>query len=159
MRCGSISPKTILILPKNFLKFRFNAVEQQSIVNLSHYGSKGYALVVLGNSKVTFLKEKKDVALFPFVYCVLVIYDVAVLEQYVIEFPYFPYFWGYFIKTSSFRVFYIDRNITMTLTQTLSFLARVKIECNLLRLTLWPQCLKNQLHNSITNKNYLNVKI
>ena len=29
---GSISPKTILILPKNVLDFRFDAVEKQTLV-------------------------------------------------------------------------------------------------------------------------------
>ena len=47
-------------------------------MNLSRYRSKGYTLVVLGNSEVTFLEEKEDVAFCPFFYRVLVIYGVAV---------------------------------------------------------------------------------
>ena len=74
-------------------------------LNLSHYESKGYTSVFLGNSEVTFLGEREDAALCPPVYRVLVIYGVAVSEQYVVEFPCFPYFWRYFINTGSFPVF------------------------------------------------------
>ena len=47
--CGSISPKTIMVLLKNFLKSGFDAVEYQSIVNLSRYRSLGYPLAILGS--------------------------------------------------------------------------------------------------------------
>ena len=40
-----------------------------------------YALVVLGNSEDTFHGESEDVIFCPSVYCVLVLYGVAVLEQ------------------------------------------------------------------------------
>ena len=43
--CGSILPKTVLILLKNFLNFRFDAIEKQSIINLFYYKSKSYAYV------------------------------------------------------------------------------------------------------------------
>ena len=62
-------------------------------------------MVSLGNSDITFLWERKDAAVYPFVYCVLVIYGVAVSEKYVVEFPCFLYFGWYFIKNSSFPVF------------------------------------------------------
>ena len=89
--------ETILILCLNFFSFWFNMTELQSTINLSRYGNKGYATVVLGNSK----------RMQPFVclYCGQVIYSIAVLEQKVIEFPYFLYLWWYFIKTGSFPVF------------------------------------------------------
>ena len=80
----------------------FNAVEMWSILNLCRHESKGNSPVVLGNSEVKFLGEREDVALYPSVYCVLIIYGVAVSEQYVVEFPCFPYFWWYFINTGSF---------------------------------------------------------
>ena len=56
------------------------------VINMSRYGSKGYTSVVLGNSEVTLLEERKDAALCPSLYCFLVIYGVAVSEQQVIEF-------------------------------------------------------------------------
>ena len=67
---GSISTKTILILCKNFLIRGFDAIEKQSIVNLSRYGSKGYTSVVLGNSGITFLGEG-DYAVVFWLYTVL----------------------------------------------------------------------------------------
>ena len=75
--CESVSPKTILILLKNFLNFWFDVVGLQSIINLGFYGSKVYALVVLCNSKVTFFVEREDTAFCPSLYCVLVIYAVS----------------------------------------------------------------------------------
>ena len=38
--CGWISPKTILIFPKNFLNFRSDRIEKQGIINLSSCNSK-----------------------------------------------------------------------------------------------------------------------
>ena len=35
--CGSISSKTVLVFPKNFLNFRSDTIEKQSIINLSSY--------------------------------------------------------------------------------------------------------------------------
>ena len=78
---------------------------QLSIVNFGCDGSKGYTTVVLDYSEVTLIEERENAVLCPFVYYVLVIYGVAVSEQYVVEFPCFPNFWGYFIKTSSFLIF------------------------------------------------------
>ena len=50
LRCsGSISPKAILIFPKNFLNFRLVTIKKYVIINLS---SKGYASVVLSDSDV-----------------------------------------------------------------------------------------------------------
>ena len=57
LNCGSISPKTVLNFPKNFLDFRFESVEKQSIINLSSYSSRSYASVVLCYSPVTYLGE------------------------------------------------------------------------------------------------------
>ena len=75
--CGLISPKTILIFPKNFLDFSFETVEKQSIIYLSSYISKWYASVVLSDFKVTFLGEGDDAAFCPFCYFILFIYNVA----------------------------------------------------------------------------------
>ena len=61
----------------NFLNLRFNAIEKQSIINLSCYRSKSFASVVLGDSMVTFLREGEDAILCPSLYCVLVIYGIA----------------------------------------------------------------------------------
>ena len=77
---------------KNFLNLCFNPIEKKSIINLSHNGSKDYALVVLDDSEVTFLGEGKDAAFCPSLYCVLIIYNSALSK-------------GYFIKTGSFSVF------------------------------------------------------
>ena len=68
---------------------------------------------------------------------------------------------------SSFRVMRLKYNhwkITMTLTQKMypnHIILRTdkKKWCILLKVELWPLCLKNQLQNSKTNKNYLNVKV
>ena len=68
-------------------------------------GCKCYTSVVLVYSDVTLLKERENASFCPSVYCVLVIYGITVLEQYVIEFPGLPYFSGYFIKPSCFPVF------------------------------------------------------
>ena len=89
----------------DFLNFWFDAVEQQRIINLNRYESKGYATVVLGNYGVTFLGEREDSAFCPPLYCVLVIYGVSVSEQLVIEFPYLPYFWWYFVQDQQLSCF------------------------------------------------------
>ena len=73
--------KAILIFPKNFFNFSFNAVECQIIGNLSCYGSKSYTPVFLGNSEVIFLGETEDAALCRSVPSFLVIYGVAESEQ------------------------------------------------------------------------------
>ena len=70
-----------LRISKNFLNFWFNAIELQSIINLSRYGSKGYGSVVLSNCKVTFLGERVDTAFCSSLYHVLAIYSVAISEQ------------------------------------------------------------------------------
>ena len=90
-----------LVFLKNFLNFRLYAVELQSIVDFGRNRSKRYTSVVLVYSEVTLLGEREDAS----VYYVLLIYDVAVSEQYVVEFPCFLYFWGYFIKTCNFPAF------------------------------------------------------
>ena len=92
----SVSPKSILILPKNFLNFWLGAVQLQSIINFSRYGSKGYTSVVLCNSEVTFLGEKEDAAFCLSFYCVLVIYGVAVSEE-CLQIPWSSILLGYFL--------------------------------------------------------------
>ena len=68
-------------------------------------------MLYLGSSwlLVTLLREKGDASLCTSVHCVLVIYDITVLGQYVVEFPGFPYFWWYFIKLCCFPIFNFSR--------------------------------------------------
>ena len=127
-------------------------IQKQSIIYLSHYGSKGYAAVVLEDSGGNFLGEEEYASisllcsgyiqhysieavspsldcvllfivsislLCPSGYCVLVIHSITVSKQLVINFPCLLwglkvfsveiptllYFWGHFIKTSSFSIF------------------------------------------------------
>ena len=61
--CGLVSPKTILILSKNFLHIWFDTIEKQGIINLICQG-KSYASIVIGHSEVTFLEEGENVAFF-----------------------------------------------------------------------------------------------
>ena len=103
--CGSFSPRTVLIFPENFLDCEFDAVEKQSIINLSSYKCKCYISVVLKDSKATFLWEGEDAAFCPFLFCVLFIDSVAKPKKYVIKIPSLPYFWGYFVEACSFSVF------------------------------------------------------
>ena len=69
-----ISPKTILIFPKNFIDFWFDTVEKQNIINLSH---ESYASIVLNNSQVAFLGKGEDAAFYLFISCVLFLDSVA----------------------------------------------------------------------------------
>ena len=69
-------------------------VEWQSIVDLGCYGFKAYTSVFLGYFVITLLGEREDASLCPSINCVLVIHRDAVSEQYVVEFPCCPYFWG-----------------------------------------------------------------
>ena len=78
--CGLVSPKNILIISKNFLNFWFDVIKKQSIKNLSRYGSKVYASVFVDDSEVTFLGKEEDSVFYPSLFCVLVIYSVAVLK-------------------------------------------------------------------------------
>ena len=75
------------------------------------YSSKSYTSVNFGDFEVTFLQEGQDAACHPLLYCVLVILVIALLKQYLIEFPCFLYFRHYFIKTSSFSAFNCFQNI------------------------------------------------
>ena len=74
--CGSISSKTILILPKNFLKSGFNVVELQSIVNLSCYWSNGYTMVILRSH---FLGKER---MQPFVHLSIVFWLCTALQYW-----------------------------------------------------------------------------
>ena len=64
-----------------------------------------YTSVVLGNSNVKFQGEREDAAFYPSLYHILVVYGVAVSEQYVVKSLCFPYFGGYLFKTLSFPIF------------------------------------------------------
>ena len=48
-------------------------IEKQSIINFNSYSCMSYASVVLSDSEVTFLGERKDVTFHPFLLCVLFI--------------------------------------------------------------------------------------
>ena len=67
---------------------------------------KDYTSVVLGNSDVALLGEKEDVAFYPFVYCVLVIYDVAVLELLRYRISLFSLFLAVFHQNEQLTCFY-----------------------------------------------------
>ena len=61
--CLKIFLHVVLIFPKNFLGFKFDATEKQSIINISSYCNKNYVSVVLRNSEATFLVEEEKAAL------------------------------------------------------------------------------------------------
>ena len=61
--------------------------------------------VVLGWSKVTLFRERGDASLHPSIYRILIVYCIAVSEQYVVELSGLPYIWGNFIKPCSFPIF------------------------------------------------------
>ena len=52
----------------NFLDFRFDTVEKQSIIKLSTYSSNIYASVFPSDFEDTFLGERGDAAFSPFLY-------------------------------------------------------------------------------------------
>ena len=76
--CGSISPKTVLIFSKNFLNFWFNEIEEQSIINLSYYRNKSYALVVFAILGLPFLEKRR---IQPFVHLSIVFWLYTVLQN------------------------------------------------------------------------------
>ena len=61
---------------KNVVNFKPDTIEKLGIMNLSSYGNKSYASVVLSHSVVTFLGEGEDVDFCPCIYCVLFIPSV-----------------------------------------------------------------------------------
>ena len=65
------------------------------------------------------------------------------------------YWWGKKYIQPSKR---LSRLSLKPYVQTALLFVWVKKGCILLRSELWPQCLKNQLKNSSTNKDFLNVK-
>ena len=64
LNLGSISQEIILILPKNFLDFKFYAIKKRIIRYFSRYRSTSCASVVLGDSEVTFLRKERMQFLF-----------------------------------------------------------------------------------------------
>ena len=54
-----IQQKSVLIFPLNILEFRSDTIEKQGVRNLSSYSSKIYTSVVLCDSEVTFLRERR----------------------------------------------------------------------------------------------------
>ena len=77
---------------------------KESIVNISRYGSKDYALVVLSHSEVTLLEKREGTVFCLSVYCVLVTYSIAVSEQYVVEFPVFHISGGILSRPAAFLI-------------------------------------------------------
>ena len=95
----SISPKTVLILLKNFRYFKFYKVEKQSMKTLSSNRSKNYGSVVVGDSAVIFLgKERMQL----FVHFFVVFYFYTALQS-----------WR--SKSSNFLVCYISGGISLSL--------------------------------------------
>ena len=64
----SLSPKFIFILSKNFPNFWYDAIEKQSIINLSRDRNNGNAFIVLDDSEVTVLGERAVAAFVDFTY-------------------------------------------------------------------------------------------
>ena len=103
--CRLISPKTVLFFPGNFLDFRFDMIEKQSIISLSNDRIKSYTSVVLCDSEVTFLEEGKNAAFCPFFSCPFFIDSIAKLKKYVFKFSCLPYFRMYFVEACNFSAF------------------------------------------------------
>ena len=55
----------VLIFSQNILNFRFDTIEMRNIINLNSYRSNSLAFVVLSNSAVTFIIERKHAAFCP----------------------------------------------------------------------------------------------
>ena len=79
--CGSTSPKTVLIFPKNFLDFRSDTIEKQNVINLNGYGCKIYGSVAFGDSKVSSFGEGNDAVFRAFLCCILFITQHYKIEQ------------------------------------------------------------------------------
>ena len=92
--------KPFLIFLKNFL----NMLEKQSIISLSSCRSKIYASILLGDSDVTFLRERKDVA-----FCLSLLYFVYIwcckIKEVCKQTSFSSILLGYFIKACSFSAF------------------------------------------------------
>ena len=67
-------------------------------------------MVILANSEVTFLREREDAAFCPSVYCILIIYGLTLLEQYVVKFLYIPYIYIYILAGSQGVIVIVVRN-------------------------------------------------
>ena len=62
------------------------------------YGCKCYTLVVFGKSEVPLFREGEYASLHPSIYRILIVYCVAVSEQYVVELSGLLYFWGNLVQ-------------------------------------------------------------
>ena len=81
--CEQLLWKQFWFFSKNFLGFRLDAIEKQSIINLCGYSGKRYVSVILSDSRVPFLVEEEDATFRPFPYCVLFINYIVQSEKYV----------------------------------------------------------------------------
>ena len=77
--CVLITPKAILIFPKNFLDFGLNTIKKQDIINLSSYRSKSYTSVVL-SAIVLSWKEEVTAFFFSFLDCFVYTQDCIIEE-------------------------------------------------------------------------------
>ena len=93
------------------LGFWLDTLKMQGIINFINHHSKRYASVVLSDSEVAFLVEGGDVTLYPFLYCVLLIYSVAWSEKYVFKFSFLQYSRRYFVEACCFSVFDLEHRI------------------------------------------------
>ena len=69
--------KTFRFFPENFLDFRFDTFEKQSIMNGSSFSSKSYVSIVFSDSEVIFLGEELNATFCPFLICILFIDNTA----------------------------------------------------------------------------------
>ncbi len=105
----SISPKAVLIFPKNFLGFRLDTIEQRGFLKLSNYNSNSYAFVVLSDSEVTSLEEARGPALYPLLCCAYFIFS-CIIGDVSFQISLFP-FLRYSVKACMFSVFFFQYSI------------------------------------------------
>ena len=77
---GSICQKTVLIFLNNFLNFRFDTVEKQSIIYLISNRIKNYASIVLGDSEIILVGGREG-RMQPFVQLSIVFCLYAALQN------------------------------------------------------------------------------
>ena len=98
-----------LFLRKSFWFFQsmFSILGSMRLLSRALYilATMYFRVIVLSYSEVAILREEENVSLCQSVYCVLIIWAITVPEQYVVELPGLPYFWGYFIKPCCFFIF------------------------------------------------------
>ena len=71
LRNESVSPKSHLNFPKNFVNFWSDTIEEQGIRNLNSYSSMSYASVIPSS----LFGGEEDAAFHPFIYSIFLIYS------------------------------------------------------------------------------------